>query len=96
MVVGLSYGADFLSQSYLAILRDGIRILLVAAFLLLHWRNLKKLFQARKKEFLLFGGLVIFAVLMSRFYAGRGLNDLLIGFKYGLWYRGIFLMAGTL
>lgn len=93
LVVGISYGGEWISQTYLAILRDVTRIFLVGVFFIVHRKAVKSFFQQWWKEVMLFVLVLIFALGVSFFWFEKSLQDMLIGVKYGLWYRGILLMA---
>lgn len=67
LVVGISYGGEWISQTYLAILRDVTRIFLVGVFFIVHRKAVKSFFQQWWKEVMLFVLVLIFALGVSFF-----------------------------
>ena len=95
-VTVLGYGAGLFSPEAIAIFRDGVWMLLAGAIFLLNWKVWRNFFHHRWKMIIVFGGLLVFSVLLSRFMFGKTLSEILIGIKYGLWYLCILISAGSI
>ena len=85
LVTIFDYGMGRIDQSTLAMLRDGAWILLTLIIFLLNTRHRKAYFQQWRKVFCAFGAVLIFGILTSFFLSHKGISDILIGIKYGLW-----------
>ena len=94
-VTVLGYGAGVFSPEAIAIFRDGVWMLLAWAIFLLNSKAWRNFFHHRWKMFIVFGGLLVFSVLLSRFMFGKTLSEILIGIKYGLWYLCVLISAGS-
>lgn len=94
IVVGAGYGFDLIAPDKIAIIRDGLWLAISGGILLLSFPHWKKYFQHWGKIILTFLALLIFSVSISFFFFHKGLSDILIGIKYGLRYRVIFILAG--
>lgn len=93
LVTIFDYGMGRIDQSTLAMLRDGAWILLTLIIFLLNTRHRKPYFQQWRKVFCAFGAVLIFGILTSFFLSHKGISDILIGIKYGLWRMLILLTA---
>jgi len=92
----LGYGAGVFSPEAIAIFRDGVWILLAGAIFLINRKAWRNFFHHRWKMIIVFGGLLVFSVLLSRFMFGKTFSEILIGIKYGLWYLCILISAGSI
>lgn len=95
VVIG-GYGFGLLAPEKIAILRDGIRIL-ICFFSFFYYKNTRKLYcKYWWKMVLMFVVLCGFWVLLSYRIFEKSWHAILVGIKYGLWYFVILLLAGGL
>ena len=94
-VTVLGYGVGVFSPEAIAIFRDGVWMLLAGAIFLLNSKAWRNFFHHRWKMIIVFSGLLVFSILLSRFMFGKALSEILIGIKYGLWYLCILISAGS-
>lgn len=94
MVTFVGYGGERISPTMIALVREGLRILLCGLLFLFHWKSRGAYFKRRWKSWMGIGVLLLFGILISFFLFHKSPSDILIGIKYGLW-RMLILLVST-
>jgi hypothetical protein len=90
------YGREIVSPLFPALLRESIWCLAFLIVWLLHLHQRKSYWNRRKRSWLTFGILLGWSVLISYFLRNKGMNDMIIGIKYGFWWMFLWLSGSSI